>query len=317
MSRSALRLSHVTKRFGDHLALNDVSITIPEGTICGLVGPNGAGKTTAFSVIAGFLNPDEGEVDILGEGSFDPYSFKGRLGVLPQDAILPNRHTPRGLLTHLARLQGLPKEEARVEARQKLTRVGLLERMDDAIHTLSHGMQRRVAVASALVGDPDLVLLDEPLAGLDPRQAGNVRSALSELRGIKTLIVSSHNLAELERLCDWVVMMDHGTIVEQGPMAKVTGRGDVIRWDIGPHSVDLDLLHAALPGHVFVRQGDILEQQTPAQCDIDAASLAVMQHLVSAEIPVRSLSRGQSLERAFFDSTAASSPDSQGSDEGN
>jgi len=317
MSRIALRLSNVTKSFGEHRALNDVSFEIPEGTICGLVGPNGAGKTTAFSVIAGFLNPDEGQVDILGEGPFDPYSFKGRLGVLPQDAILPNRHTPRGLLVHLAQLQGLSLEAARDEARQKLTRVGLADRMDNAIHTLSHGMQRRVAVASALVGDPDLVLLDEPLAGLDPRQAGNVRSALSELRGIKTLIVSSHNLGELERLCDWVIMMDHGAIVEQGPMADVTGRGDVIRWDIGGREINVDLLQERLPDHAFVRNGDVLEQQTPAQCDIDAVSLTVMQHLVDAGIPIRSLSRGQSLERAFFDSTASSPPVSETTEDGN
>ena len=317
MSHIALQLSNVTKRFGEHVALDDVSIDIPEGTICGLVGPNGAGKTTAFSVIAGFLKPDEGEVNILGDGEFDPYSFKGRLGVLPQDAILPNRHTPRALLMHLAQLQGLSKESARDESRQKLTRVGLEDRMDKAIHTLSHGMQRRVAVATALVGNPDLVLLDEPLAGLDPRQAGNVRSALAELRGIKTLIVSSHNLAELERLCDWVVMMDHGKIVEQGPMADVTGRGDVIRWEIGEREVSLDALGARLPNHSFLQNGAFLEQQTPAQCDIDAVTLVVMQHLVDAGISVRSLSRGQSLERAFFDSTSPSPPVSATPSDGN
>jgi ABC-type multidrug transport system ATPase subunit len=178
-------------------------------------------------------------------------------------------------------------------------------------------MQRRVAVASALVGDPELILLDEPLAGLDPRQAGNVRSALAELRGKKTLIVSSHNLSELERLCDWVVMMDHGSIVEQGPMADVTGRGDVIRWDIGEHELHLDALRETLAGHLFVRTGDIVEHQTPAQCDIDAVTLTVMRYLVSEGVPVRNVSRGQSLERAFFDSTASSPPSAGGAAEGN
>ena len=102
----ALRLHEITKRFGRHVALDNLSFEIPEGAICGLVGPNGAGKTTAFSVVSGYLQPDEGRVDILGQGPFDPYALKGRLGVLPQDAILPDRHTPRELLTHLARLQG-------------------------------------------------------------------------------------------------------------------------------------------------------------------------------------------------------------------
>jgi ABC-2 type transport system ATP-binding protein len=318
----ALRLHEITKRFGRHVALDNLSFEIPEGAICGLVGPNGAGKTTAFSVVSGYLQPDEGRVDILGQGPFDPYALKGRLGVLPQDAILPDRHTPRELLTHLARLQGESRRAGRIEAEHQLERVGLSDRINARIHTLSHGMQRRVAVATALVGNPDLVLLDEPLSGLDPRQAGSLRDALSELRGIKTLIISSHNLAELERLCDHVILLDRGSVVEQGPLDEVTGRHEVLVWTFAPQtSPPLDLLQAALSDHSFELESDTSKEgghpprstltrlihHIPQHSDGDAATLVVTRILLEAGIPIRSLSRGQSLERAFFDSTARSS----------
>lgn len=321
----ALRLHQVTKRFGRHVALDNLSFEVPEGAICGLVGPNGAGKTTAFSVVSGYLQPDDGQVDILGQGAFDPYALKGRLGVLPQDAILPDRHTPRELLTHLARLQGESRRAGRKEAEHQLDRVGLSDRANMRIHTLSHGMQRRVAVATALVGNPDLVLLDEPLSGLDPRQAASLRDALSELRGIKTLIISSHNLAELERLCDFVILLDRGSVVEQGPLDAVTGRHEVLVWTFAPRtSLPLDLLQTGLPDHSFELESEAsgegrqlqhtpltrLIHHIPQHSDGDAATMVVTRILLEADIPIRSLSRGQSLERAFFDSTATSSDDS-------
>ena len=319
--KHALRLDRVDKKFGRHVALDGLSLAIPEGSICGLVGPNGAGKTTAFSVVSGYLQPDAGVVDILGQGEFDPYALKGRLGVLPQDAVLPDRHTPRELLTHLARLQGSSRREARKDAEAQLERVDLADRANARIHTLSHGMQRRVAVASALVGAPDLVLLDEPLSGLDPRQAGSLRDALAELRGIKTLVISSHNLAELERVCDYVVLIDHGQLAEQGPIEEVTGRHEVVLWSLPPSSVlPEEALRVALPGHTFELKSPALDeasmtgaeaqlvQHIPAGTDVDVATLTVTRILTEALIPIRSLSRGQSLERAFFDSTSSSSP---------
>lgn len=317
--KHALRLENVDKKFGRHVALDGLSIAIPEGAICGLVGPNGAGKTTAFSVVSGYLQPDSGTVDILGQGEFDPYALKGRLGVLPQDAVLPDRHTPRELLTHLARLQGSSRREARKDADAQLDRVDLSDRAHARIHTLSHGMQRRVAVASALVGAPDLVLLDEPLSGLDPRQAGSLRDALAELRGIKTLVISSHNLAELERVCDYVVLIDHGQLAEQGPIEEVTGRHEVVLWSLAPcAALPEEALRAALPEHTFEfkatdedarpssEAGWLLVHHIPVGADVDAATLTATQVLIESGIAIRGLSRGQSLERAFFDSTSSS-----------
>lgn len=299
---TALRFEGVTKQYGRGVrALDALTFEIPVGCIAGFVGHNGAGKTTAFSVVSGYVKPSAGAVDILGTGPFDAHVLKGRLGVLPQDASLPERHTPRELLDHLGRLQGLGAKRSRAEAERVLALVALAERADDRIGTLSHGMRRRVAVASALCGSPELVLLDEPLAGLDPRQAHGLRDALAQLRGGQTLVVSSHNLAELERLCDWVVMLSGGRCTQQGTLSHVTGQSELVRWVLsGPPP--LEALSARVPAHTFSVEQGVLLQRTAPGSDIDAACLAVMEVLVGASIAVREVSRGIPLERTFLDS---------------
>ncbi len=303
----ALRFDGVRKRysrFGAY-ALDGLSLRFPSGCIGGLVGPNGAGKTTAFSVVSGYLEPDEGEVDILGEGPFEAYRLKGRLGVLPQDAELSDRHSPRELVVHLARLQGLSARAAREEAARVLELVRLSDRADHRIATLSHGMRRRVAVATALTGTPSLVLLDEPMAGLDPVQAHGLREALTELRGVQTLVISSHNLVELERLCDWVVMMSKGRCVRQGTIAEVTGQAKLVEWALGPGAVPLDTLRARLPGHSFAQEGPLLRHTAPGDGDLDAASIVIMEILAGAHVAVREMRRGVSLEQRFIDEAGA------------
>jgi ABC-type multidrug transport system ATPase subunit len=297
----ALNLKGVTKAYGKRLAMNDLTCHVPTGSICGFVGPNGAGKTTAFSVVSGFVQPNSGEVDILGLGPFDPYAMKGQLGVLPQDAALPDRHTPTELLVHLARLQGLSAKNARSETARLLDLVRLDDRKDARIASLSHGMRRRVAVASALVGSPRLVLLDEPLAGLDPTQQRSLREALSALRGIQTLVVSSHNLLELERLCDWVVMLDEGKLVDQGTLEELTGEGTRVTWELGAGDVPLDTLAERLPDDRFELANRTLTQVGAG--DLDQTSVVVMAALAEAGVGVRAVRRGMGLEKRFIDAT--------------
>lgn len=296
----ALRFTDVVKSFGRKRALDGLSFSVPRGSICGFVGPNGAGKTTTFSIVSGFLPADSGSLDLLGEPAFDPRIHRGRLGVLPQDAELSDRHTPTELLVHLGRLQGLSAAEAKREARRVLDLVRLSDRVDARIAGLSHGMRRRVAVASALLGSPELVLLDEPMAGLDPLQAHSLRDALAELRGIQTLVVSSHNLDELERLCDHVVMIDAGRQTREGPLSEVTGQKALVRWELaGP--APLEALQEALPGHRFeIREGGV-DQQAPRGTDLDAASLVVMRILVEASVPLVAVRRGKALEHTFLE----------------
>jgi len=302
----ALVFEGVRKRYRRGvLALDGLSFRVPGGALCGFVGPNGAGKTTAFSVVCGFLRADAGRVDILGNGSFDPWRFKGRLGVLPQDAELGDRHTPRELLAHLGRLQGLAGAASRREADRTLDLVRLSAHANRRIGTLSHGMRRRVAVASALVGDPDLVLLDEPTSGLDPSQTHSLREALLRRRPGQTLVVSSHDLGELERICDWVVMLDDGRLVREGTVVEVTGRSAVVEWVLGPGDVPLDALREAFPDHGWTLDRGVLTNLAPAGADLDAVSVVVARMLAAAAVPIREVRRGVSLERRFLDEIGA------------
>ena len=302
----ALRFVDVIKRFGSAVALDAFTAEAPVGSVVGLIGPNGAGKTTAFSLVGGFLKHDAGLVEILGEPNFDPHRLKGRLGLLPQDAELGDRHTPRELCDHLARLQGMTAKAAAPEAERVLDLVKREARRDARIGTLSHGMRRRVALATALLGDPALVLLDEPTAGLDPVQADGVREVLRTRPRGQTVVISSHNLAELERMCDWVIMMDRGRCTRQGPIDDVTGRTEVVEWRLAS-AAPVAAVAAALVGFVVEVDADVLRVTAPARADLDAASLDVMRVLVAHGVAVRDMRRGVGLERRFFQDQGRSS----------
>jgi len=303
----ALQLTGLKKRYKRRgpWALDGLDAAFPAGVISGLVGPNGAGKTTLFSVVCGFLPPDGGEVDILGGGPFDPWRLKGRLGVLPQDASIGGQHTCRDFLLYLAGLQGLAARERRTAVDRALADVLLSDRGGDRTASLSHGMRRRLSVAAALLGEPELVLLDEPMAGLDPAQAKSLREVLARHRGRSTLVVSSHDLDELERLCDHVVLMDAGRLVRQGTVEEVTGRGALISWTLGPGEAPIERLREALPGQSVAVHGDRLVFEAAPGADLDAASVVIAGLLCEAGIAIRAVRRGTSLEESFLAETAA------------
>jgi len=300
---SALVLDGLSLRYGRRSpwALDHLSCSFPRGAICGLVGPNGAGKTSLFSVISGFLPQDAGTVDILGSGEFCPQRLKGLLGVLPQDAVLDGRLTCSEFLQYMGTLQGMGTSQALASSRATLASLNLEERADHRISSLSHGMGRRLAVASALLGDPELVLLDEPVSGLDPEQARSLRKLLLKLRGKATLVVSSHNLAELERICDYVVLIDAGRCVLQGTVDEVCARSQLENWQLGEGEVPLAALQAQLPGHTFLVEEGTLVHSAPGDADLDASSVVIAGILAAAGLSIRALSRGRSLEQSFFE----------------
>jgi ABC-2 type transport system ATP-binding protein len=233
---AALRFSDVRKRFGAIEALRGLSLEVPRGSLFGLIGPNGAGKTTAFSIACGFLSPDAGQVSILGTGGFDPHRLKGRVTALPQDAVLGAETRCIEHLEYYGRLQGLPRAEARRQGERLLEEVGLGDRRRSKARTLSHGMLRRLTVAQAMLGQPELILLDEPTSGLDPRHAHELRDLLRRThRDGRTLVISSHNLPELEALCDHVAFIDRGIALASGPTDSLTGKGQEIEIDIAPN----------------------------------------------------------------------------------
>jgi ABC-type multidrug transport system ATPase subunit len=241
----AIELRELTKRFGPKVAVNRVTFSVEPGQCYGLIGPNGAGKTTTFSMMCGYLFPDEGEIRLLGVDPTRPGALKRKVGVLPQDAVLPPTWPVGTLLVYWARLSGL-KEPLR-EAKLALEKVGLPETWNLPAGALSHGMAKRVAMAQALMGDPPLVLLDEPTAGLDPKIAAAVRGLIGQMKGKQTVVVSSHNLSELEELCDATAVLDRGNLVTAATMVEMTSQAAEFRVQIARGNVPLSEVRA-LPG---------------------------------------------------------------------
>ena len=301
---AALSLEGVTKRYGSTVALDRVSFQVRPGSCHGLVGPNGAGKTTTFGLAAGFLRPGAGTVRVLGRDPHDRGPRRPRLGVLPQDADLPAYLDVGTLLTTWARLSGEARPEA--AARVALEQVQLPDVWDASPRALSHGVAKRVALAQALLGEPALLLLDEPTAGLDPRAAAEVRTLLSGLRGQRTVIISSHNLAELERLCDAVTVLDHGRVVQDGTLAEVTRRGAEFSVQVSRGDVPLPELRG-LPGVAGVElsaSGQLAVRLSPDAPPAEDVIAAVLEALLVRGVRITALTQGSSLEQRVLDVTS-------------
>jgi ABC-2 type transport system ATP-binding protein len=225
----AIETHGLRKTFGAFEALKGVDLQVPRGSIFGLVGPNGAGKTTTFSILCGFLSPTSGTARVLGKAAHDRVGLFGRVGALPQDAPLPTRMTSHEALRYWGELGGLSVADARDEATRWLELVGLAKEGGKKGPQLSHGMAKRVSLAQAFLGEPELVLLDEPTSGLDPRTAHEIKQLIRDHRGARTVVVSSHDLSQIEELCDGVAIIDHGVVRQQGTLGEVTGRGELVR----------------------------------------------------------------------------------------
>ena len=211
----------LTKRFGSTVALDSISLSLPAGEPIALIGPNGAGKTTLLSVLCGFIKPSKGEVSVFGE-SPGGSALSGRLSALPQDALLDPRISVGRQLRLFAKLQGMNTVQAREEVERVLHLVDLQESIDTKPSNLSHGMRKRIAIAQAMLGSPQLVLLDEPTAGIDPPNAKMIRDLIREQSANTTFVVSSHNLDELERLCGSVVYLEKGKLISVGSVSDDT-----------------------------------------------------------------------------------------------
>lgn len=305
---SAIELVNVSKRFGAKLAVNGVSLTVEEGACYGLIGPNGAGKTTTFSMLCGFLFPTEGELRILGVDPQKPGALRQRVGVLPQDAQLPTYARVGPLLSYWARLSGLESPEA--QARTALERVGLAETWNVEPSALSHGMAKRAAMAQALMGDPPVVLLDEPTAGLDPKIAAQIRQVIRDMKGRQTVVVSSHNLAELEELCDAAAILDRGQLVKAGSMVELTARAAEFRVRIAKGDVPLDEVRA-LRGCVaasLAPSGELtvgFDSRALLPEEMITQTLAL---LVARGVLILEVARGHSLEHRVLELTDVPAP---------
>ena len=228
----ALTLEHLTKSYGEILAVNDLSLEIHTGEILGLLGPNGAGKTTILNLIAGIIKPDMGQVLFNGNPIQDlTGSYLNKIGICPQENVYWKKLTPEEQLIFLGQMYGMQPVVLQDRTQLLIEALELTESAHRLTGKLSGGMQRRLNIALALIHDPQIVFLDEPEAGLDPQSRINIRNFIKSLAKKKTIILTTHNMDEAHRMADRVAVIDQGNLLAiDTPDALVmkVGEGDVI-----------------------------------------------------------------------------------------
>ena len=224
-------VSGLVKRYGDLTALDDVRFAVGKGEIFAYLGPNGAGKTTTIGVLCGLLQRDGGEVTICGvDIDQDPVAVKQRIGVVPEESNLYPELTCRRNIEYFGELYGLPRLARRARAEELLATFGLLGKAGVPFRSLSRGMKRRLTVAAALVHSPEVLLLDEPTAGLDVPSARALRELISALnRGGMSIFLTTHNLAEAEVLSDRVLILAKGRVVTEGTTPEIRRQAQSVR----------------------------------------------------------------------------------------
>ncbi len=318
MSEAAVQITDIVKAFGSTKALNGVSFEIPKSGVFGLLGPNGAGKTTLFSLMAGFLKPTSGKIEVLGIDVEEISELRGRLSILPQDAQFAANVPIIEQIIFFSQLSGRTRDEAEKEAEKALAIVGLAEAAKKSARTLSHGMHKRLGIAQAFLGEPQVILLDEPTAGLDPASAQGIRDLIERLRTSATLIVSSHNLAEIQKMCDMVAILDRGQLVTCESVKNITQSDSVQRMTFARPLTDAEL--GAVRGVVGVTgvETEAAPGGTAAyRISYDAASTGrtleqitaeIVQALVATGAVPRSIEDGVALESKFLEVTTAPIP---------
>ena len=212
-----IQVEHLTKRYGGHLAVDDISFTVEEGTIYGLLGPNGAGKSTTMNVLTGYISASAGTVTIDGHDILeDASAAKACVGYLPEQPPLYLDMTPWEYLNFVAELKKVKRAERHAQVEDAMERTGLQDMRNRLMKNLSKGYRQRVGFAAALLGSPKVIILDEPTVGLDPAQVIEIRSLIKELGRTHTVILSSHILSEVSALCDKVLIIANGKLVAQG-----------------------------------------------------------------------------------------------------
>lgn len=296
----ALVTRNLVKRYGRNRALDGFTLSVPVRSVLGLVGCNGAGKTTWMMTVAGFVQPTSGEINILGKGRFDAQVHSGRLSILPQDSELPLEERARDLLVRYARLQGLSAPAARAAADELLAAFNLAGKANSPIRSLSHGMRKRVMVAQAFIGNPEIVLLDEPLSGLDPVEQDRMRAFFLARRGHTTMVVSSHQLTDIEKLCTHVAFVSAGRVTGVETLAKLTSDSGRLVYRLRSRPADLAALETELAG------GRCSWNETTLELTVDFDDVRTPEGVNAALVPrllpsgLVSITAGRTLEQAYL-----------------
>ena len=221
-----IEVSHLTKQYGNHLAVDDVSFTVADGQICGLLGPNGAGKSTIMNILTGYLSATSGQVTVAGHPlPEEADAAKACVGYLPEQPPLYPEMTVQEYLSFATELKGVKKAEWKEQVCRAARRTGLEAVLPRLIRSLSKGYKQRVGIAQALLGSPRLIILDEPTVGLDPAQVIEIRKLIRELGRAHTVILSSHILSEVQAVCQQILILSKGHLAAAGSLEELTADG--------------------------------------------------------------------------------------------
>ncbi|MEU6127349.1 alpha/beta fold hydrolase [Streptomyces sp. NPDC047123] len=297
-----LRITGLTKRYAkstDRYAVRDLSFTVEKGQVLGLLGPNGAGKTTTLRMLMGLIRPDAGEIRVFGHAIRPGAPVLSRVGAFVEGAGFLPHLSGRENLELYWKATGRPADDAHLD--EALEIAGLGDALSRAVRTYSQGMRQRLAIAQAMLGLPDLLILDEPTNGLDPPQIREMREVMIRYaREGRTVIVSSHLLAEVEQSCTHLVVMDRGRLVQAGPVAEIVGSGDTLLVGLASAVPDplVDKI-AALPGVASAERADdgLLVRMDGSE---HAGAERLLPELVRLDVPVRSVGPHRRLEDAFL-----------------
>jgi ABC-2 type transport system ATP-binding protein len=296
---------NVTKMYGDHVALGGVSFEVGENQVVGFLGLNGAGKTTMLRILCGLLMPTAGRTIVHGvDGVADPLALRRLIGFLPDRPPLYPEMTVRAMLRYAAALRGYPSAKLDHRIDDVLALASLTDVQHQAVETLSHGYKQRVGIAQAIVHEPKLVVLDEPISGLDPAQIVSMRGLITGLRERHTVLLSSHILSEIVHTCDKLLVLHGGKIVAEGKpgdMAEHNRRIDmVVRGDRGTIEAALAKQAKARLWNVQLSAQDAMHRLQAEAADDEVAE-AVVASLVAAGVGVRSVAvSGTGLEDVFL-----------------
>lgn len=211
-----IELKNVTKKYGNFIAIDNISFRVRDGEIVGLLGPNGAGKSTTMNAITGYIEQTNGEIMVNGYDTIKRgKKAKGEIGYMPEGVPLYDELSIKEFVTYMAELRKIKRKERKDKVKEIIQKVGLLEIQNKLIKNLSRGQKQRVSLAGALIGDPKVLILDEPTVGLDPKQITEIRSLIKDLGKKHTVILSSHILSEVSQICDKVIIINKGKIVAE------------------------------------------------------------------------------------------------------
>lgn len=302
-----LKIENLKKAYGRYQALEGLSMTVEEGALYGFVGPNGAGKTTTIKILAGFLLPDSGSVQIDGLDVLENRKeMKGRIGYVPDVFGVYDNLKVWEYMDFFASCYGLEGLLARKRCRLLLEQVGLEEKTDFYVDSLSRGMKQRLCLARALIHDPMILILDEPASGLDPKTRMEFKELLMELNGQgKTILISSHVLSELDRMCSDIGIIDQGRVVLSGSIREILARVDQSNPLMITICKKMETAMAILRSHHCVRTISIKDDCLSVGFAGDSRDEALLlQQLIDAEVLVKSFYRKQgNLESLFMQIT--------------